>query len=1072
MSRKMFALAVASPPVVGGRVSFLAAMLALLSVGLDAPAFGADAAPVDFGRDIRPILAGHCYKCHGPDEKREADLRLDDRGAATNELPSGSIAIVPGSPERSELIARIYASDVDAIMPPPSANKPLNDKEKSILKRWIAEGAEYRPHWAFVPPARPPLPSIKNDRWPQNPIDAFILSKIEAEGLSPSPLADRYTLARRVSLDLVGLPPTSDELETFVHDSRPDAYAQYVERLLASPRYGERWARRWLDLARYADTNGYEKDRPRTMWLYRDWVIDALNRDMPFDRFTIEQFAGDMLPGATLEQQVATGFHRNTMVNEEGGIDPLEFRFYALVDRVATTGTVWLGLTMGCAQCHTHKYDPVTQREFYQLMAFFDQADEPTVEVPTPDIAARRAESVRQVAQLEVELPQKYPGGEAAFQQQKDQWIENESRQAIRWKVLRPSELSSNLPTLDLLADNSVLASGDQTKLDIYTIRFDDLPPNITALRLEALADPSLPAGGPGRVEYEGPFGDFFLSEMHLLADGQPVAIGGGSHDMADGGNHSGNAVDGNTETGWSINGGQGADHRAVFPLKDPLQGARSMEVKMFFEKYYAAALGRFRIAVTDDPRASWASSNAGTAASSSPSPPPPSAATAALEPPTPLAEAAADATAKKDSTPADSAAKLAVDASANLPADVVESLVKQPNERTAEDHARLARQFAKVAPELADARKAIDEVKNSSPRPTTALVMRQRPPSRYRTTRIHHRGEYLQERDVASPDGLSALHPWTADRPRDRLGLALWLVDRRNPLTARVVVNRQWATIFGRGLVRTTEDFGTQGEMPTHPELLDWLAVEFMESGWSLKQLHRTIVTSAAYQQSSQATPDSLERDPTNKWLSRGPRFRLDAELLRDAVLRASGLLSSKIGGPSVYPPQPAGITEVSYGGMAWNVSQGEDRYRRGLYTFAKRTAPYAMFSLFDAPSGEQCISRRERSNTALQALTLLNDEMTLDAARSLGRQMASMSDSVETRAGALYYRCLSRPASAGEIERLARYYLAQQRRLETGDLDAAKIAGEGAENPVVAAAWTLVARAILNLDAFVTKE
>lgn len=1189
----------------------------------------AAAAGPDFNRDVRPILSQHCFKCHGPDEKtREADLRFDDYAAATAETASGVLPIVPGRPDESELIRRIEAADDDERMPPASANKPLSPAQIETLRAWVAAGAEYAPHWAFVSPRQAPLPRVERADWPKNAIDYFILARLESEGLGPSPEADRYTLVRRLHLDLIGLPPSPEEVQAFVEDASPDAYERLVERLLASPHYGERWARRWLDLARYADTNGYEKDRVRSIWPYRNWVINALNADMPYDQFTIEQLAGDMLPDARLSQRIATGFHRNTMLNEEGGIDPLEFRFHAMVDRVATTGTVWMGLTLGCAQCHTHKYDPLTQTDYYRTMALLNNADEPEIDVPDLAIAARRAEIQQQIAALEADLPHRFPvegkyrwhdprlvridtsSGAAAAPQadgsilisgesptedvytlQLDcdlsrvaaiqvealtdpslgnsgpgrtphgnfvlteltasvsaagaegkgdtadaaaqplkfahaeadfvqegfpaahaidgqaktgwaihgsdnwnvprtavfaldqpveltgisqwtirleqqyggqhtlgrfrvrlgeplddsrplelqrsehlerrlaQWLEDQTQRTGRWRLLQPAAAASGVPTLTILPDGSVLASGDQSKRDEYRVTYTGELRGLTAIRLEALPDDSLPKRGPGRIAYEGPIGDFYLSEIGARIGQEPRTFTAASHSYASGGNTAAAAVDGDPQTGWSINGAQGGEHHAVFRFAEPLGEAESLEITLLFERYYAAGLGRFRLWGTNDAE------------------------------PAPARE---------------------------LPTGIDEFLLVPEAERTPEAREQLLRQFTLHAPELAAERETIKKLRGSLPAFPTTLVMKERPPENPRPTFIHRRGEYLQPTERVSPEAPEIFPPLPEDSPRDRLAFARWLVSEANPLVGRVAVNRHWEVLFGRGLVRTSEDFGYQGEPPTHPELLDWLAVEYRQRGWSTKALHRLIVTSAAYRQSSQATPELLARDPQNKLLARGARVRLDAELIRDCVLASSGLLSTKLGGPSVFPPQPPGITsEGTYGPLQWTVSEGEDRYRRGLYTFAKRTAPYAMFTTFDAPSGEACLARRELSNTPLQALALLNDEVFVEAAQTLGRQIAERAGSLDDRTVELFMRCTSRPPTESEFRAVGQFLQQQLARLTAGELDAQAIAGvqakedqgdadAAADSDALAqrAAWTLAARALLNLDEAITKD
>jgi hypothetical protein len=1015
-----------------------------------------------FNSKVRPILARHCFKCHGPDDKaRKAKLRLDQRDAASRGGRSKQPAIVPGHSEQSELIRRIFAEDEAEIMPPPHTKNPLTEEDKQILKRWIAEGAEYRLHWAFVPPKRSHaergnerLPAVKLANWPRNPIDYFILARLEAEGLKPSPQADRYTFARRLYLDLIGLPPTPEEAEAFVQDKSPDAYEKLVDRLLASPHYGERWARRWLDLARYADTNGYEKDRPRSIWPYRDWVINALNADMPFDQFTIEQLAGDLLPGATQEQKIATGFHRNTMLNEEGGIDPLEYRFYALVDRAAVTGTTWLGLTVGCAQCHTHKFDPIPQREYYQFMAFLNNADEPALAVRRPDITEKRQEIEKKIATLIADLPNRFPpeksdlsggrqppenrrtrGADAPrsesvdltsdqrthFERKYREWQEREAARTVRWIVLRPTSAKANLPHLTILDDNSVFVSGDQSKSDTYNLSFRTDLHGITALRLEVLPDERLPSDGPGRVYYEGPFGDFFLSEFGVTANGKKVPVAKAMHSFAAGKATADKAIDGDPQTGWSINGGQGRAHTAVFSLAAPLAEGKDLHVQMLFERYHSAGLGRFRIWATSDPRPAVAR---------------------------------------------------------DMPADVEDLLLVPEEKRTPEQKQRLVQQFLMTAPELAKERAEIERLRKQLPAYPTTLVLAERPPENPRPTFVHNRGEFLQPKERVEPNVFSVLPPLPKDAPRNRLGLARWLVSPDNPLTGRVTMNRQWAAFFGRGIVPTLQDFGYQGERPSHPELLDWLAVELVKQGWSMKKMHKLIVLSATYRQASRLTPALAAKDPHNELLARGPRVRLEAEQLRDAVLRYSGLLSEKIGGPSVFPPQPPGVTtEGAYGKLQWKVSEGPDRYRRGLYTFSKRTAPFAMFTTFDAPSGEVCVPRREVSNTPLQALTLLNDPAFIEAAQALGRRMAARKGSIDERVNYLFRLCLTRPPSIEETAQLVTFFQTQKNRCERKELDAAKIAGSTDRRdagPTLneRAAWTALARTLFNLDEAIVKD
>ena len=735
------------------------------------------------------------------------------------------------------------------------------------------------------------------------------------------------------------------------------------------------------------------------------------------------------LPGATASQRVATGFHRNTMLNEEGGIDPLEFRFYAMTDRVATTATVWLGMTLGCAQCHTHKFDPIPHRDYYRFMALLDNADEPEISVPIPDVEHRRRELEKKIASLFADLPNRFPAGEkskaddrrtveerrkANLESHFTEWAGHEALKSVRWHVLKPTQATANLPRLSVEDDGSIFASGDQSKRDVYTLRFSSELKRITAIRLEVIPDDRLPRRGPGRVYYEGQFGDFFLSKLSVLAGGKAVPVRQAS---ATGPNHAAiaAAIDDDPQTGWTLGAGQGSEHRAVFQLASPVNDARELVVQLLFERYHAAGLGRFRISVTTDPQPITAR---------------------------------------------------------DMPAEIEGLLLTPAKERTPDQNARLRRHYLMVAPELAKERAAIEQLRKQMPANPTTLVFQERPPENPRPTFIHNRGEYLQPTDRVQPAVLSILPPLPKDAPSNRLALARWLVSPDNPLSGRVTMNRQWAAFFGRGLVRTAEDFGYQGEPPSHPELLDWLALELPRQGWSIKRMHKLIVMSSTYQQSSRTTPELLAKDPENRLLARGPRVRLEAEVIRDSALRASGLLSERIGGPSVFPPQPPGVTtEGTYGGLEWKVSPGGDRYRRGLYTFTKRTAPFAMATTFDAPSGEVCVARREVSNTPLQALTLLNDPVFEEAAQALGRLIAAQGGPVDARVVTLFERCLTRAPDRDEVSRLTAFFQAQKRRFELKELDAKKIAGPGEGDANERAAWTVLARVLLNLDEAVTK-
>lgn len=962
---------------------------------------------VSYSRDIRPILSGKCFACHGPDEEaREAELRLDSFEDATRG-DAESAAIVPGKPSNSELIRRVLSDDPDEQMPPPSSNKSLTEEQKRLLQRWIDSGAKYEQHWSFIRPTLPAIPEVADVDWASNEIDRFILARLEAEGLSPTKAADVRTLIRRVHLDLIGLPPSPKEADEWLTrltdaDGRFNvrAYAELVDHLLGMPQYGERWARRWLDLARYADTNGYEKDRDRTMWPYRDWVVRALNADMRFDQFTIEQVAGDMLPDTTVDQKIATGFHRNTMLNEEGGIDPLEFRFYAMTDRVATTGTTWLGLTTGCCQCHTHKYDPITHREYYGLMAFLNNADEPDLNLPAPAAEQRHRNSLAQAEQLLAELSDQWPGAdpdkrETALQKSFNAWLKTERQFAVDWQALRPSKLKSNLPHLAVQDDGSVFASGDTTKFDTYELSFDNFPAGTTALRLEALPDERLPAHGPGSTYYEGRKGDFFLNEFALSIDGRPLKITSASHSYAK--NQFGRnpvsaalTIDGDYQTGWSAASRPGERSVAVYNLATPVEAGKKVDLKMTFGRHFASSFGRFRLSATTADGLKVA----------------------------------------REWTPK------------------IENLLKaSPSSITYEQRLLLKKEFLLNAPQVAKHAEKIRQLKRR-PASIEIPVLAERPGENPRPTFLHNRGEYLQPKDRIEARVPEALHGFPPNAPKNRLEFSRWLVSRDNPLTARVVANRHWAAFFGTGIVKTLDDFGMQGESPSHPELLDWLAVTLMEDGWSIKKLHRKIVLSKTYQQSSDFSTSPSATNQVMKsglsetrLLARFPRTRLEAEILRDVVLKSAGLLSLKQGGPPVRPPQPDGISEASFGRPKWRASTGEDRHRRSIYTYQKRTAPFAMLTTFDAPSGEACVARRDVSNTALQALTLLNDEMFLEAARALGGKLAVNETDDASRIALAFQRVMTRPPSETETARLSTFVESQRGRIRI-EHEAARLA------------------------------
>ncbi len=1212
---------------------FATATLALFASLVLPAAFGAEE-ELSFSRDVRPILSDACFRCHGPDEEtREAELRLDQRGGLFDDR-DGYAVVTPGDIAKSELVQRLLSDDPDVVMPPPDSKKKLTKRQRDILIKWVEQGAAWERHWSFEKPQRPVVPQTNNANWPRNEIDRFILKRLESADIEPSSQADAYTLVRRLYLDLVGLPPTPQEADQWVEKLQATlggtqsnstatinetAFQDLVTHLLASPHYGERWARRWLDLARYADTNGYEKDRERTIWPYRDWVINAINDGMPFDRFTIEQLAGDMLPNATVQQKIATGFHRNTMLNEEGGIDPLEFRFHAMTDRVATTGTTWLGLTLGCCQCHTHKYDPISHHEYYQLMAYLNNADEPLLELPdqalhqrwqrnkakademlktlaykwpveshesvATQVVAVEADSDVQIKasddgrvtvtgpgvdkaiySVELELPnthfdslrleafavKKRPGPgrtkhgnfvlseivlewaeakdgaefqklqidsatadveqdgfpvaaaidgddatgwgihgpagipkqvEATFRVNQDllssdidgpvklrvtlkqlfgaqhtiesfrfqairsqnsaevasirseaiesefkKWLTAERPNAVDWQTLQPTKVTSNLPILTVQPDNSIFASGDTAKRDDYYITFAPHDHPVTALRLEALPDERLPNGGPGSTYYEGTLGDFFLNDLTATSAETVFPFASASQTYAK--NRFGSnpataelAIDDDVQTGWSVHDRQGERHIAVFILEQPVPAGTPLQLQMTFGRHFASSLGRFK----------WSAANADVAPQ----------------------------------------ARLYSDEIGTLTRSATGSLSDGQRQKLFETFLLNAPQLATHAEEIRKLRKRPDG--------PTSLVMAERPTGHRRPTFRHHRGEYLQPKDQVSAGLPEALFEGKDDVPENRLKFAEWLVSKDNPLTARVVVNRHWATLFGTGLVKTVDDFGLQGESPSHPDLLDWLAVTFIEDDeWSIRKLHRRIVSSATYRQASIAKPEAAAVDPGNRLLSYLPRFRLDAEIVRDQLLVAADVLSPEIGGPPVRPPQPTGVTEAAYGKPKWNASSGADRYRRSIYTFTKRTAPFAMFATFDGPTGEACIAERDRSNSPLQALTLLNDVMTMDLARQAGRKAAEAASDTgdEKQVTQLFRRVLVRPPTDEETASLIEF-LNQQRRRFAEDPAAAgellNVAADNEEQPEQLAAqatWTSLSRAIFGLDEAMNRE
>lgn len=983
------------------------------------PWLGGEASKPDFNRDVLIPLKARCGSCHGGAQPT-ADLDLTTAAGIAKGGSSGKLAVA-GKPNESLLIQRLRGEGGKPQMPLGFA--PLTQDEIAKIEAWIEAGADAShvapPHWSYIPPKRPELPDARNPGWVKNPIDRFILARIEKEGLKPSPEADREALIRRVSLDLIGLPPTLAEIDAFLADKSADAYERVVDRLLASPHYGERQARIWLDLARYADSDGYEADFRRVAWKYRDWVIDAFNRNMPYSEFTVEQIAGDLLPQASIDQQVATGFHRNTMFNREGGIDPGEAHFNVLVDRVGTTGTVWLGATLACARCHDHKYDPLSQKDFYKMMAFYSNTEytpsgdanvgaekwyEPSIEAPSEAQAKARDDAKRQIEAIQAAMSREVE----RLKPERDEWAGLVAK-PVAWVNPVPA-LGSDQPAVTFSTDATgvVLVAGENPDRVNYTWK-SKVESEVRGIMLEALPEKSFKAGGPGRSES----GNFILSGLRVRVGGKPVAMARANANFVQDGYEIGGVFDDNPNTGWAVYPVSAPGRKAVFEPRDPIPGGSEIDVTLEFQSpvFPRHALGKFRISLTSEKYPSRTV----------------------------------------------------------MPADIA-AIAKREKKFSGDDE-KLAKYFLAIAPSLqplrdrlSAAQTALGKVQAAIP---TAMVLREKPSQGPIKTNVHVRGEFLskgEEVQAGTPDALAAMKP---SMPANRLGLAQWLVDRDNPLTARVQVNRMWESVFGVGIVETSDDFGTQGSLPTHPELLDWLAVEFMDRGWDMKAMLRLIVTSATYRQSSKATEEGIAKDPDNRLLARGPRFRLEAEAIRDAALTASGLLDPKVGGPSVFPQQPAGIWDSPYNGDQWMTDKDTNRYRRGIYTFIKRTAPYPSFMAFDATSRESCTVRRVRTNTPLQALALLNDEAYLDAARALGKRMAAGAKSDADRLVIGFRLAAGRRPNREESARLEKL-LGQMRARFTKDADAAKKVAEDPE----AAAWTMVANVLLNLDETITKR
>ena len=970
---------------------------------------------IQFEKQIEPIFREHCYTCHGP-EKQKNGLRLDRR---ENALAGGDDGrdIVPGKSSESRLIRYVSGGDPEKIMPP--KGERLNEKQITLLRTWIDQGANWptaatsggssnKIHWAFVPPQHSAVPRVRNAKWIRNPIDAFILARLEREGIRPSPEADRTTLIRRLSLDLTGLPPRPDEITAFVADKSPAAYEKVVDRLLASPHFGEQWARHWLDLARYADSDGYEKDfyRPHA-WRWRNWVIDSINRDQPFDQFTREQIAGDLIPNASVEQRVATGFNRNNLLNREGGVDIEEDRCKIVVDRVSTLGTAWLGLTVGCAECHSHKYDPISQREFYQLYAFFNSTDDRDIKAP---VAGDGPALRRQESDLEKARRSYVEGDDAEL----DHWARGAAALPDVW--VTPKVEDYDLPTFGAnnganlypQEDGSFLVTGMIENKTHYIMMLNTKLKGITGIRVEAMTDEMLPRLGPGWARN----GSFVLTELQVesaslkrVNDLRTNQLAAAYADYSQPGFPVAAAIDGiTTNGGWAVDLPHlpmaGLDRCAVFVTREDVgYGDDDMRLKVSLVQNEGRShtLGRVRVTYTTANRETLAT---------------------------------------------------------QIVPQRIRDIARVPREkRTLLEQANLKHYFDSTfrtnSPQLAAFAKALAESPGIKGE-VQAQVLAER--SILRPTHVHVRGNFLDHGSEVERGTLPVLPPL---KPRgalpDRLDLANWIVRPANPLTARVAVNHIWQQLFGEGLVATAGDFGSQGEKPSHPELLDWLATEFMARHWSRKEIIRLILTSAVYRQSSDTRTDLLNRDARNCWLARQNRFRLPAESARDQFLAAGGILDETIGGPSV----------------------SSDTKRRGMYLQIKRANIDYLLTTFDAPLTTQSCPRRERSNTPLQSLTLLNDKLFVESARTLGSRLATTAGADADRIVLGFELCLARRPDKVEQTKLRTLLQELKNKYEQNSDDAGKIVGKsGSDNVAELAAWIVLARTILNLDEVITRD
>jgi hypothetical protein len=1019
------------------------------------------AAGIDYSRDIQPLLAEHCFRCHGKDSAaRKSELRLDVREEALRGGESGEPAITPGDPEKSALLSRLLADDEEGRMPPPEEKKPVKPADIEKLRQWIKEGAPYAGHWAFEPPRKPAPPAGTEG---EHPVDAFIKGRLKQEGLTMSPAAAPETVCRRLHLDLIGLPPSPAELDAFAREATSRglaaAAAAKADRLMKDRRFGEKWARHWLDVARYSDSNGFEKDLPREQWIWRDWVIDALNRDLPYDQFIIEQIAGDLLPGRTQEQLVATGFLRNSMVNEEGAIVPEEWRMEAMFDRMDAVGSGILGLSLKCAQCHTHKYDPISHSEYYGVFAFLNNCYEAQSWVYSKDEQRAITKIGESVAAVEARLKaahkdweKKLAAWEATERQRWDQ---------TKWKVVEAHDTHSstelNHPTV--LPDHSILTLGHRTiSGDVHILAKPSLT-NVTGIRLEILTHGDLPFGGPGR-SFKGTWA---LSELVVEAqtpgskEWQRLKLVNATSDFVEPAGKmepewenksfdkeqrrmrgpAAFLADGDDKTAWRADRGPGrrnAPSVAVAQFEKPVTMPEGTTLKIALVTNHGGddngpkntQIGRFRVALTQspDPKVS------------------------------------------------------------GTPYGAVLAMQTPPEHRTAQQKQAIFDAWRLATPELKSYSDEIEKHQARYPEAMTSVLhLAERSAQDTRETRRLDRGSWNQGKEVIKPQVPAALHALAQGGPPPRLAFAQWLADRRSPLTARVAVNRIWQAVFGIGIVETAEDFGTRAPERSHRELLDWLAVDLMEHGWSRKHILRRLVTSATYLQNSRLTPQLLERDPKNRFLARGPRFRVEAEAVRDIALGASGLLTDKFGGPSVFPPVPPSVLDLAFFKPDyWKPAEDATRYSRALYVFRKRSMPDPAMIAFDAPTGDTACTRRPRSNSPLAALVALNEPIFVEAAQGLAlRVLRDGGPDDAARVNHAFRLCTGRLPTEGERGKIIELLGSRRDRLRRGELKASDIAfskfAKPADIPPDAtpndvAAWAIVSRVLLNLDETLTKN